>query len=141
MLPLGLCCCCRTLTSCGRSFAWLMWLQCRIPWMYASSSQVPSGSTDCVTPVGIRGADAKGFWWSLDANEISGTWSATRIDATVTRLGVYQATATHVFSLFVQSRIQALFSPKLKLSATVDHKPGTPELSRAAHLANACASA
>lgn len=26
---------------------------------------------------------APGFWWSLDANEVSGTWSATRLDATV----------------------------------------------------------
>ncbi|CAE7227156.1 unnamed protein product, partial [Symbiodinium necroappetens] len=28
-------------------------------------------------------ATITGFWWSLDANEISGTWSATRVDATV----------------------------------------------------------
>lgn len=28
-------------------------------------------------------ASITGFWWSLDANEISGTWSASRLDGTV----------------------------------------------------------
>ncbi|CAJ1416807.1 unnamed protein product [Effrenium voratum] len=28
-------------------------------------------------------ASITGFWWSLDANEISGTWSASRLDSTV----------------------------------------------------------